>query len=427
MWGGRFETSPDLIMQQINASIGVDQRMWKQDIEGSKAHCKMLAKQKIITEADREAILGGLEQIENEIESGKFEFKVELEDIHMNIESRLKEIVGEAAGRLHTARSRNDQVATDFRLWVRDAINILIAKIENLQDTLESLTKDHEKSIMPGFTHLQAAQPITLGRHLDAYNQMLSRDKSRFEDCAVRVNECPLGAAALAGTPFPIDREFTAEQLGFDRPMPNTLDAVSARDFANEFLFCAAQCGLHLSRLAEEIIIWATPQFGFIKLSDQWSTGSSIMPQKKNPDAAELIRGKTGRLNGNLIQMLTVMKALPLAYNKDMQEDKESTFDSFDTLILGLEAMNGMLATATFNKDVMLEAAEDGFTTATALADWLVMHLNMPFRDAHHVTGRIVKMAEDKGCKLHELELADMQTAEAAITDEIYKVLRVKK
>lgn len=427
MWGGRFETSPDLIMQQINASIGVDKRMWKQDIEGSKAHCKMLAKQKIISEGDREAILGGLEQIENEIESGTFQFKVELEDIHMNIESRLKEIVGEAAGRLHTARSRNDQVATDFRLWVRDAINILVTKIENLQKTLEKLTKDHENSIMPGFTHLQAAQPITLGRHLDAYHQMLGRDKSRFEDCAVRVNECPLGAAALAGTPFPIDREFTAEQLGFDRPMPNTLDAVSARDFANEFLFCAAQCGLHLSRLAEEIIVWATPQFGFIKLSDQWSTGSSIMPQKKNPDAAELIRGKTGRLNGNLIQMLTVMKALPLAYNKDMQEDKESTFDSFDTLILGLEAMNGMLATATFNTGVMLEAAEDGFTTATALADWLVMHLNMPFRDAHHVTGRIVKMAEDKGCKLHELELSEMQAAEPKVTDEIYKVLRVQK
>ena len=427
MWGGRFETSPDLIMQQINASIGVDKRMWKQDIEGSKAHCKMLAKQSIISEGDREAILGGLEQIENEIESGTFQFKVELEDIHMNIESRLKEIVGEAAGRLHTARSRNDQVATDFRLWVRDAINILVTKIENLQETLEKLTKDHENSIMPGFTHLQAAQPITLGRHLDAYHQMLGRDKSRFEDCAVRVNECPLGAAALAGTPFPIDREFTAEQLGFERPMPNTLDAVSARDFANEFLFCAAQCGLHLSRLAEEIIVWATPQFGFIKLSDQWSTGSSIMPQKKNPDAAELIRGKTGRLNGNLIQMLTVMKALPLAYNKDMQEDKESTFDSFDTLILGLEAMNGMLATATFNTGVMLEAAEDGFTTATALADWLVMHLNMPFRDAHHVTGRIVKMAEDKGCKLHELELSDMQQAEPKITDAIYKVLRVQK
>ncbi len=426
MWGGRFETTPDLIMQQINASIGVDQRMWKQDIEGSKAHCKMLVKQNIITDSDGKAILDGLDQIEKEIESGTFEFTAELEDIHMNVESRLKDIVGDAAGRLHTARSRNDQVATDFRLWVRDAINILIHKIENLQQTLATLSKEHDTSIMPGFTHLQAAQPITLGRHLDAYYQMLSRDKSRFEDCATRVNECPLGAAALAGTPFPIDRAYTAEQLGFDRPMPNTLDAVSARDFANEFLFCAAQCGLHLSRLAEEIIIWATPQFGFIRLSDQWSTGSSIMPQKKNPDAAELIRGKTGRLSGNLVQMLTVMKALPLAYNKDMQEDKESTFDSFDTLILGLEAMNGMLATATFNKDIMLEAAEDGFTTATALADWLVIHLNMPFRNAHHVTGRIVKMAEDKGCKLHELELSEMQSVEAAITDKIYKVLRVQ-
>ena len=426
MWGGRFETSPDEIMQQINASIGVDQRMWKQDIEGSRAHCTMLARQNIITETDRDAILKGLAQIENEIETGEFEFKVELEDIHMNIEARLKDIVGEAAGRLHTARSRNDQVATDFRLWVRDAIKILVQKIETLQTTIEKLCTEHKNSVMPGFTHLQAAQPITLARHLDAYAQMLSRDKSRFKNCAARANESPLGAAALAGTPYPIDREFTARELGFDRPMSSTLDAVSARDFATEFLFCAAQCGIHLSRLAEEIIIWATPQFGFIKLSDQWSTGSSIMPQKKNPDAAELIRGKTGRLNGNLIQMLTVMKALPLAYNKDMQEDKESTFDSFDTLLLGLEAMNGMLATATFNIDVMLEAAEDGYTTATALADWLVMHLNMPFRNAHHVTGRIVKMAETKGCKLHELKLAEMQEVEAAITDEIYKVLRVK-
>ncbi len=425
MWGGRFETSPDEIMQQINASIGVDQRMWKQDIEGSKAHCKMLMKQDILTQEDGTAILGGLSQIEDEILSGAFEFKVELEDIHMNIESRLKDIIGEPAGRLHTARSRNDQVATDFRLWCRDAINILVLKIEALQSTLHKLTKQHDKSVMPGFTHLQAAQPITLGRHLDAYFQMLSRDKSRFEDCAIRVNECPLGAAALAGTPYPIDREFTAEELGFDRPMPNTLDAVSARDFANEFLFCCAQGGLHISRLAEEIIIWATPQFGFIKLSDQWSTGSSIMPQKKNPDAAELIRGKTGRLNGNLVQMLTVMKALPLAYNKDMQEDKESVFDSFDTLVLCLEAMNGMLATATFNTDKMHAAAEDGYTTATALADWLVMHLNLPFREAHHVTGRIVKMAEDKGCKLHELALQDMQSVHDKITDEIFGVLRV--
>jgi len=427
MWGGRFETSPDQIMQQINASIGVDQRMWKQDIEGSRAHCKMLEKQSIITQADADAILKGLDQVESEIESGAFEFKIELEDIHMNIESRLKEIIGEPAGRLHTARSRNDQVATDFRLWVRDAINIIIQKIESLQSTLEKLTDEHANSIMPGFTHLQAAQPITLGRHLDAYTQMLSRDKSRFEDCAVRVNECPLGAAALAGTPYPIDREFTAEQLGFDRPMPNTLDAVSARDFANEFLFCCAQTGLHLSRLAEEIIFWATPQFGFMRMADQWSTGSSIMPQKKNPDAAELIRGKTGRLMGNLIQLMTVMKGLPLAYNKDMQEDKESVFDSFDTIILGLEAMKGMLATAQFNTARMLEAAEDGYTTATALADWLVMKLNLPFRDAHHVTGRIVKMAESKGCKLHELSLDEMQDVHAGITDEIFAVLRVKK
>lgn len=427
MWGGRFETSPDLIMQQINASIGIDQRMWKQDIEGSKAHCKMLAKQSIITQTDADTILKGLDQVEAEITSGAFEFRVELEDIHMNIESRLKEIIGEPAGRLHTARSRNDQVATDFRLWVRDAISVIVGKIDSLQATLKTLSGVHSQSIMPGFTHLQAAQPITLGRHLEAYTQMLSRDKSRFEDCAVRVNECPLGAAALAGTPYPIDRDFTAQQLGFDRPMPNTLDAVSARDFANEFLFCCAQTGLHLSRLAEEIIFWATPQFGFMRLSDQWSTGSSIMPQKKNPDAAELIRGKTGRLNGNLIQMMTVMKGLPLAYNKDMQEDKESVFDSFDTVILGLDAMNGMMASATFNTARMLEAAEDGYTTATALADWLVMKLNLPFRDAHHVTGRIVKMAENKGCKLHVLTLAEMQEAEPRISEEIYQVLRVQK
>lgn len=427
MWGGRFETNPDEIMQQINASIGVDKRMWKQDIEGSRAHCTMLAKQGILSEADAKAILDGLAQVESEIESGAFEFKVELEDIHMNIESRLKDIIGEPAGRLHTARSRNDQVATDFRLWVRDAINILVLKIEGLQDTIAEVCKTHEKSIMPGFTHLQAAQPITLGRHLDAYFQMLSRDKSRFEDCATRVNESPLGAAALAGTPYPIDRDFTADMLGFERPMQNTLDSVSARDFANEFLFCCAQTGLHLSRLAEEIIIWATPQFGFIRLSDQWSTGSSIMPQKKNPDAAELIRGKTGRLSGNLVQMMMVMKALPLAYNKDMQEDKESVFDSFDTMILCLEAMKGMLASATFNTDKMLSAAEDGYTTATALADWLVMKLGLPFREAHHVTGRIVKMAENKGCKLHELTLAEMQEANAAINEDIFSVLRVKK
>ncbi len=427
IWGGRFAAGPDEIMQQINASIGVDQRLWRQDIAGSKAHCTMLVKQGILTKEDGDAILKGLDQIADEIESGTLEFTAELEDIHMNIETRLKAIIGDAAGRLHTARSRNDQVATDFRLWTREAIDIVIATIEKFEATLAALCQKHEQTIMPGFTHLQAAQPVTLARHLGAYAQMMARDKSRFKDCQKRLNESPLGSAALAGTPYPIDREMTAKALGFDRPMANTMDGVSARDFACEFLFNAAQCGIHLSRLAEEIIIWATPQFGFIKLSDRWSTGSSIMPQKKNPDAAELIRGKTGRLNGNLIQMLTVMKGLPLTYNKDMQEDKESVFDSFDTLMLGLQAMDGMLESAEFNTARMLEAAEDGYTTATALADWLVMKLNIPFRQAHHITGTIVKMAESRDCKLHELSLSDMQGVEAKITDDIYSVLRVKK
>ncbi|MCB1580640.1 MAG: argininosuccinate lyase [Rhodospirillales bacterium] len=426
MWGGRFSEKPSDIMEQINASIDVDVRLWRQDIAGSKAHCEMLVKQKIIPAKDGEAILKGLDQIAGEIETGEFEFKRELEDIHMNIESRLRELIGEAAGKLHTARSRNDQVATDFRMWIRDAINDIVAKIEAFQDTLGDLSDTHKNSIMPGFTHLQAAQPITLGLHLDAYACMLNRDKLRFRDCQSRANKCPLGSAALAGTPYPIDREFTSQKLGFDRPTLNTLDAVSARDFATEFLFCCAQTGIHLSRLAEEIILWATPQFGFIQLSDQWSTGSSIMPQKKNPDAAELVRGKTGRLNGNLIQMLTVLKGLPLAYNKDLQEDKAPVFESFDTVMLCIEAMEGMLSTATFNTENMLKAAEDGFTTATALADWLVMELGMAFRDAHHVTGAIVKLAEEKGCKLDELDLADMQAVEGRITDEIYSVLSVK-
>lgn len=425
MWGGRFEDKPDDIMTQINASIGVDKRFWAQDIRGSIAHVEMLMAQAIIDRIDGEAIIGGLSQIADEIKSGNFEFTTALEDIHMNIEARLADIIGAPAGKLHTARSRNDQVATDFRLWTRDAIGDIVTKIKTLGNTLETLSEDHKGSVMPGFTHLQAAQPITLGRHLDAYRQMLSRDKSRFEDCAARLNECPLGAAALAGTPFNIDREFTATKLGFDRPMPNTLDAVSARDFANEFLFACAQTGLHLSRLAEEIILWATPQFGFINLSDTWSTGSSIMPQKKNPDAAELIRGKTGRLNGNLLALMTVMKGLPLAYNKDMQEDKEPVFDSYDTICLCLEAMNGMLATAKFNTDKMHKAADEGYTTATAIADWLVMNLKLPFRHAHHTTGAIVKLAEGKGCKLHELPLSDMQSIEPKITDDIYRVLKI--
>lgn len=427
MWGGRFEEKPSDIMEQINASISVDKRMWRQDIRGSIAHATMLSKQGILTKDEAVEIVNGLNAIAEEIKNGQFEFKASLEDIHMNIESRLREMIGDVAGKLHTARSRNDQVATDFRMWTREACQEVISYIESLQSVLEALTNKHKNDIMPGFTHLQAAQPITLGIHLDAYAQMLERDKSRMINCKDRLNFCPLGAAALAGTPYPIDRDFTAEKLGFTAPMPNTLDAVSARDFANEFLFVCAQTGLHLSRLAEEIIIWATPQFGFIQLSDAWSTGSSIMPQKKNPDAAELVRGKTGRLNGNLIQMMTVLKGLPLAYNKDLQEDKESIFDSYDTIALCLQAMKGMLESATFNTDRMLLSAEMGYTTATALADWLVMNLGLPFRDAHHATGAIVKMAENKGCKLDELALADMQAVNPAITDEIFNVLSVKK
>lgn len=426
MWGGRFSDKPSDIMEQINASIDVDKRLWAQDIAGSKAHCEMLVAQNIISAEDGAAILTGLGQIAEEIEAGDFEFKRELEDIHMNIEARLREIIGEPAGRLHTARSRNDQVATDFRLWCRDAVNVLIGKIEVLQDTLKTLSKKHEKDVIPGFTHLQPAQPVTLGTHLNAYWHMLERDQSRLEDASARLNFSPLGAAAMAGTPFPIDRDATAKALGFEGPIENTMDAVSDRDFVAEILFVCALSGIHLSRLAEEIIIWSTPQFGFVTLSDQWSTGSSIMPQKKNPDAAELVRGKTGRLNGNVVQVLTMLKGLALTYNKDLQEDKEFVFDSVDTLCLCLEAMNGMLESAAFQTGRMLEAAEDGYTTATALADWLVMTLNMAFRDAHHVTGAIVKLAEDKGCKLHELDLGDMQKIESGITDSIFDVLRVK-
>ena len=426
MWGGRFTEKPSDIMERINESISFDNRMWKQDIAGSQAHCEMLVKQNIISKEDGDAILKGLDQIAEEIESGEFSFSTALEDIHMNIESRLRELIGDAGGRLHTGRSRNDQCATDIRLWIRDAIDDIVAKIEGLQAVISKLCNEHKDSVMPGFTHLQPAQPVTLARHLEAYHDMLERDKERFIDCRKRVNQSPLGAAAMAGTPYPIDRDMTAKTLGFDKPIRNTMDAVSAKDFANEFLFVCAQTGLHLSRLAEEIIIWATPQFGYIILADQWSTGSSIMPQKKNPDAAELVRGKTGRLNGNLLQLMTTMKGLPLTYNKDMQEDKEPVFDTYDSIDLCLQAMTGMLESATFNTDAMLATAEGGFTTATALADWLVMALDMPFRDAHHVTGAIVKLAEDKGCKLDELDLAEMQKVESRITDAIYSVLSVK-
>lgn len=427
MWGGRFDEKPSDIMEQINASIFFDKRLWRQDIRGSIAHATMLSKQGILTKNEAVQIVDGLNKIAEEIKKGEFEFKPSLEDIHMNIEARLREMIGDVAGKLHTARSRNDQVATDFRMWVRDAIDELVHAINNLQTVLEALIAKHKNDIMPGFTHLQAAQPVTLAMHLDAYKEMLERDKGRFIDARKRMNECPLGSAALAGTPYPIDRAFTAKKLDFDKPTNSTMDGVSARDFANEFLFACAQTGLHLSRLAEEIIIWATPQFNFIQLSDAWSTGSSIMPQKKNPDAAELVRGKTGRLNGNLVQMMTVLKGLPLAYNKDLQEDKEPVFDSFDAISLCIQAMQGMLESATFNTDKMLESAEMGYTTATALADWLVMNLNLPFRDAHHVTGAIVKMAEKKGCKLDELTLKDMQTVNENITDDIYRVLKVKK
>ena len=423
MWGGRFEAAPANFMTQINASIDVDYRLWRQDIMGSQAHCKMLIKQEIITAEDGKAILDGLDLIAGEIETGSFDFQEENEDIHMNIEARLKELIGEVAGKLHTARSRNDQVATDFRLWVREACDAVTKKIENLQMILEKKSEEHASTIMPGFTHLQVAQPVTVAMHLGAYTQMLLRDKGRFEECRKRLNESPLGACALSGTGFDTDPDFTAKELGFNRAMPNTMDAVSARDFATEFLFSCAQCGLHLSRLAEEIILWATPQFGFVTLTDEWSTGSSIMPQKKNPDAAELIRAKTGRLNGNLIQLMTVMKALPLAYNKDMQEDKASAFESFDILCLCLEAIQGMMETIIFHSETMAESAEEGYATATEIADWLVRTLDMPFRQAHHVTGRIVKMAEEKKCRLSALSLSEMQSIEPAITDDLYQYL----
>ena len=426
MWGGRFNEKPADIMEQINASIDVDVRLWPHDVELSKVHAEMLGNQGIITKDEADAIIKGLIEIEIELENGMFPFRRELEDIHMNIEARLAELIGDVAGKLHTARSRNDQVATSFRMWVRDAIDKLIFKIESLQEIINTLEEKHENDIMPGFTHLQAAQPVTLAMHLGSYDAMLNRDKTRLRDCRERLNKCPLGSAALAGTPYPIDREFTAERLGFSRPTVSTMDGVSARDFATEFMFACAQCGIHLSRLAEEMILWATPQFNFIKMSDQWSTGSSIMPQKKNPDAAELVRGKTGRLIGNMNQLMIILKGLPLTYNKDLQEDKEPVFDSFDTLVLCLEATKGMLATATFNTERMLEAAEDGYTTATALADWLVMELGLPFREAHHVTGAIVKMAEGKGCKLSELDLGDMQAVHGGITEDVYNVLSVQ-
>ncbi|MEC9196009.1 MAG: argininosuccinate lyase [Pseudomonadota bacterium] len=425
MWGGRFAAGPDAIMEAINASIGYDKRLAAQDIAGSRAHAAMLAATGILRDSDAEAIREGLLTVLSEIESGSFAFSTALEDIHMNVEARLKEIVGEPAGRLHTARSRNDQVATDFRLWVRDQIDAAITGIEALIRALLAQAEAGAGWVMPGFTHLQTAQPVTWGHHMMAYVEMFSRDLSRFKDARVRMNESPLGAAALAGTSFPIDRHMTAEALGFDRPMANSLDAVSARDFALEFLGAASICAMHLSRFAEELVIWSSAQFRFVTLSDRFSTGSSIMPQKKNPDAAELIRAKIGRIFGANVALMMVMKGLPLAYSKDMQEDKEQVFDAADNLMLALAAMEGMVKDMSANRDKLAAAAGSGFSTATDLADWLVRVLDMPFREAHHVTGALVALAESKNCDLPDLTLDDMKSVHAAITNEVFGVLGV--
>ncbi|MBA4131225.1 MAG: argininosuccinate lyase [Hyphomicrobium sp.] len=426
MWGGRFAMSPAEIMEEINASIGFDKALAPQDIRGSKAHAAMLADAGIITQADADAIIAGLDKVAAEVAAGTFDWKRALEDVHMNVESRLKEIAGTPAGRLHTARSRNDQVATDFRLWVRDQIDGIDAALKSLQLALAKKAEAHAATVMPGFTHLQPAQPVTFGHHLLAYVEMFARDRGRFADARKRLNESPLGSAALAGTSFPIDRHKTAADLGFDRPMSNSLDGVSDRDFALETLAAATIAAVHLSRLAEEIVIWMTPQFGFITLTDKFTTGSSIMPQKRNPDAAELSRAKVGRIAGAFQSLVMVMKGLPLAYSKDMQEDKEVTFDAIASLKLALAAMAGMVGDLEPVPERMRAAAGRGFSTATDLADWLVRELKMPFRDAHHVTGTIVKLAETQGCDLEALPLEAMQRVEPRITQDIYSVLSVE-
>ncbi|MCC5960932.1 MAG: argininosuccinate lyase [Rhodobacteraceae bacterium] len=426
MWGGRFAAGPHAIMEAINASIGFDQRMAQQDITGSRAHAAMLAATGIIAKQDAQAIDQGLTQVLAEIEGGTFAFSAALEDIHMNVEARLSDIIGTPAGRLHTARSRNDQVALDFRMWVRDQCDAAIAGLDALMRAFLAQAEAGADWVMPGFTHLQTAQPVTWGHHMMAYVEMLARDKGRFQDARARMNECPLGAAALAGTSFPIDRQMTAQTLGFDRPTANSLDTVSDRDFALEFLSAASICAMHLSRFAEELVIWSSAQFRFVRMSDQFSTGSSIMPQKRNPDAAELLRAKLGRILGATVALFTVMKGLPLAYSKDMQEDKEQVFDAADTLMLGLAAMEGMVRDLTANRATLETAAASGFSTATDLADWLVRELNLPFREAHHVTGSLVKLAEDKGCDLPDLTLEDMQNVHGQITQAVYSVLGVQ-
>src|SRR5690606_23374896 len=427
MWGGRFASGPDAVMEAINASIGFDRKLYAQDIRGSLAHAAMLAKTGIISAEDEKKIAEGLNAILAEIEEGKFAFSTKLEDIHMNVEARLAELIGPAAGRLHTARSRNDQVAVDFRLWVKEELQRTEAALGRLIEAFLSRAEEHAATVMPGFTHLQAAQPVTFGHHLMAYVEMFGRDRSRVRDAIERLDECPLGAAALAGTSFPIDRHMTADALGFREPTRNSIDSVSDRDFALEFLSIAAICGVHLSRLAEEIVVWSTPQFGFVRLSDSFSTGSSIMPQKKNPDAAELIRAKTGRINGHLVGLLTVMKGLPLAYSKDMQEDKEAVFDTAETLDLMLAAMTGMVRDLTVNVAAMKKAAGAGYSIATDLADWLVRELGLPFREAHHITGRAVALAEQKKVGLEKLSLEDLQSIHPGITAGVFSVLSVQK
>lgn len=424
MWGGRFGDGPASVMREINASLPFDKRLWQQDIAGSKAHVAMLGAQGILSTEDAAKIAAGLDKVAAEF-AEKLPENLALEDIHMATEARLAELIGPVAGRLHTARSRNDQVATDFRLWVRDAVDAVEAGLKALQAALVTRAEEHAASVMPGFTHLQSAQPVTLGHHLMAYFEMLKRDRSRFADARTRLNQCPLGSAALAGTSFPIDRHATASALGFDAPTANSLDSVSDRDFAIEFLTCATQCALHLSRLAEEIVIWASQPFGFVALPDAWSTGSSIMPQKRNPDAAELVRGHTGRIIGCMTALMVTMKGLPLAYSKDMQDDKPPVFEAYDLLALSLAAMTGMVESLTFRTDRMRSLAESGFATATDLADWLVRAADVPFREAHHITGRAVKLAEDMGCSLDALSLDDLQGIDQRITDGVYSVLSV--
>ena len=426
LWGGRFTGGPADIMAEINVSIGFDKRLATQDLAGSRAHAAMLAAQGIINTADEAAIQDGLNRIEGEIQDGSFPFRAEFEDIHMNVEVRLRELIGDPAGRLHTARSRNDQVATDFRLWVRDACEAADASLAALQTALADQAELAADVVMPGFTHLQNAQPVTFGHHLMAYVEMFGRDRGRFADAAHRMNENPLGAAALAGTPFPIDRQRTALSLGFDRPTANSIDSVSSRDFALEFLSSAAICAANLSRLADEIVLWCSEGFGFVQLSDAFTTGSSIMPQKRNPDAAELVRAKTGRIAGSMNSLLMMMKGLPLAYSKDMQEDKEPTFEAADALTLSLAAMTGMVRDLAPVPAKMRAAAARGHITATDLADWLVRELGLPFRDAHHITGTLVAAADERQCALADLPLEAMQTVHAQINPGVFDVLSLE-